>query len=142
MTRLNETQELLTISDFEWASRYLNRDNSGELLLGLSVLELGLVASMKRLHEQSVLQCTFEQVFREYDRFSSNHLQEVNSTRAVCFKAFERLLEMGLIRFVDNRVQSTPKEFRMAKLMVFPYQVNQTLEEHSECPIALQKWGT
>lgn len=132
----------MDIKDFNWANNSLHFDSKVELLKSLSVLELGLIVTMKRLQLQSVFQCNFEQIFHEYNEFSSKHLAELNVPRAVCLKAFERIIELELVKLVDTRGISTPKEFRMAKLMVFPQQITQVLNSYDECPAALQKWGT
>jgi len=96
---------------------------------------------MRKLHRDTDQSRTnFEQVFKEWNDFTVRHFTPLHVDKAVCFKAFEHLMELELVMPIEN-THNSMKEYLAVRLMVYPEQVDTTLKEYENLPIPMQKWG-
>ncbi|KAI7865890.1 origin recognition complex subunit 4 C-terminus-domain-containing protein [Mucor mucedo] len=144
--RLSERQPFLSAEDFLESSLVQRADSKTELLKGISLLELILIISMKKLLEKDVLSFNFQMVYDEYKDFM-NETQVKGMgfgmklyKRAVALKAFENLQMFELVCPTDI-AGKCPKEYRMTKLMLEQAQVTEAVLKYN-CPSMVKKWGT
>lgn len=114
-------------------------DSKSEQMRNLSLLELSLLIAMKRLKQQDTPQFNFEMIFDVYHEFASLH--NLMFKKTVVFKAFENLVEMELVQFVDG-FGKCPVEFRMARLYLLPEQVTEAVLKAGTLPFVVRRWGT
>ncbi|KAI8070482.1 origin recognition complex subunit 4 C-terminus-domain-containing protein [Gongronella butleri] len=123
------------------------RDSKTEMLKGVSLLELVLIVSMKKLMEKDILTFNFQMVYDEYKTFMTQ--TQVRGlgfgmklhTRQVALKAFESLQSFELVCPVE-KLGKCPKEYRMAKLMLEQAQITEAVLRYRDCPTHLTKWAT
>jgi hypothetical protein len=76
------------------------------MISSLSILEVFILVALQRLKKQSREEANFEMVWKEYSRLQEcSRDASVDSTysRRAAFRAFERLLGVGLIAFAHSR---------------------------------------
>ncbi|XP_024529267.1 origin of replication complex subunit 4 isoform X4 [Selaginella moellendorffii] len=106
-------------------------------LADLSVLELFLLTSMKRLENKERDTYTFNSVFKEYqDGYKSSD----SYSKKAAYKAFEHLLERELIGYSDGRAVSTLSHLRPVKMLISFEELEQGLEASPICPATLRQW--
>ncbi|GAA5794930.1 origin recognition complex subunit 4 C-terminus-domain-containing protein [Helicostylum pulchrum] len=144
--KLSKTQPFLLAEDFLESSLVQRADSKTELLTGISLLELILIISMKKLLEKDVLSFNFQMVYDEYKDFM-NETQVKGMgfgmklyKRPVALKAFENLQMFELVCPTDV-AGKCPKEYRMTKLMLEQAQVTEAVLKYN-CPSMVKKWGT
>ncbi|RKP26801.1 origin recognition complex subunit 4 C-terminus-domain-containing protein [Syncephalis pseudoplumigaleata] len=117
------------------------RDLKMQLLQGVSVLDLCLMIAAKRLLDTAHVQINFAMIFDEYlQLFASTATGGMKHyKREVALKAFERLMELELILPTEHQ-KSLPKEYRMTKLALHPYQVEEAVKQYKNCPEHLLRW--
>ncbi|KAI8923116.1 origin recognition complex subunit 4 C-terminus-domain-containing protein [Entophlyctis helioformis] len=159
-------------------------DNKVAMIQGFSVLELCLLVAVQCLLQRQVTAFNFEMVFDEYREFAqrvsqsgrmgavvgtpksgsrsasgsslSNAGGSIFFVKRVALKAFETLVELGMVRACDGggsitassisslmpSLRSGPKEYRMVQSLVSRAQIRQAIKEYSgPCPDALVKWS-
>lgn len=139
--------QALSLSSFQ---TYLGLSCSAiDVIKGLSVLELSLLVALKRI-EPSIAagsSTTFADVYREYEslrvgglkghlRGGIDQVYEVADSH-VAEKAWERLLDVGLLTHWDNSSLTSP-----IALTVDSKEIENALREHPLAPEILIKWGT
>ncbi|ORX53117.1 origin recognition complex, subunit 4 [Hesseltinella vesiculosa] len=123
------------------------KDSKTEMLKGVSLLELVLIVSMKKLMEKDIVTFNFQMVYDEYKTFMTQ--TQVRGMgfgmklykRQVALKAFESLQSFELVCPVE-KIGKCPKEFRMAKLMLEQAQITEAVLRYKDCPTNLTKWAT
>ncbi|EFJ33364.1 hypothetical protein SELMODRAFT_407107 [Selaginella moellendorffii] len=105
-------------------------------LADLSVLELFLLTSMKRLENKERDTYTFNSVFKEYqDGYKSSD----SYSKKAAYKAFEHLLERELIGYSDGKAVSSLSHLRPVKMLISFEELEQGLEASPVCP-KLKDW--
>ncbi|CAO3644529.1 unnamed protein product [Mucor hiemalis] len=144
--KLSASQPFLAAEDFLESSLVQRADSKTELLKGISLLELILIISMKKLLEKDVLSFNFQMVYDEYKDFMNETSVRGMGfgmklyKRAVALKAFENLQMFELVCPIDV-AGKCPKEYRMTKLMLEQAQVTEAVLKYN-CPSTVKKWGT
>ncbi|KAL0091846.1 origin recognition complex subunit 4 C-terminus-domain-containing protein [Phycomyces blakesleeanus] len=144
---LSRDQPFLTTISFHQANLAQRADSKSEMLKGVSLLELVLIISMKKLMEKDIDAFNFQMVYDEYKEFMSR--TQVRGLgfgmklykKPVALKAFENLQSFELVCPTDI-VAKCPKEYRMTKLMLEESQVVETVLKYKDCPSIVYKWGT
>ncbi|KAI8377566.1 origin recognition complex subunit 4 C-terminus-domain-containing protein [Radiomyces spectabilis] len=147
VTKLTAEEPLLQVIHFQTADMMQRTDSKTEMLKGVSLLELILIVSMKKLMERDISVFNFQMVYDEYKEFmSSTQVRGMGFgmklyKRAVALKAFENLQAFELV-CPTEQIGKRPKEFRMAKLMLEQAQVTEAVYKYKDCPATVKKWGT
>ncbi|KAI9597543.1 origin recognition complex subunit 4 C-terminus-domain-containing protein [Syncephalis fuscata] len=141
MAKLSSTQPLLSSEILEQIMEPKQKDIKMQLLQGVSVLDLCLMVAAKRLLDTSHVQINFAMIFDEYlQLFASTATGGMKHyKREVALKAFERLMDLELILPTEHQ-KSLPKEYRMTKLALHPYQVVEAVKQYRNCPDHLKRW--
>ncbi|XP_057810711.1 origin of replication complex subunit 4 isoform X2 [Salvia miltiorrhiza] len=129
----------LSIENFKSALPSIQRQPKLEALKDCSVLELYLLVCMKRLEVKELESCNFNSIMKEYKSIHDSFKTSDYYARNVCLRAFEHLLQRGLISFQDNRGQGQSAEFRPVKLLISWHELQQGLKSHRSCPAILNK---
>ncbi|KAI8884759.1 origin recognition complex, subunit 4 [Backusella circina FSU 941] len=122
-------------------------DSKTELLKGITLLELVMIISMKKLMEKDVIVFNFSMIYDEYKDFMNR--TQVRGMgfgmklykQAVALKAFENLQMFELVCPTDKTGGKCPKEYRMMRLMMEEAQVTELVLKYN-CPSMVKKWGT
>ncbi|KAH7297782.1 hypothetical protein KP509_25G012200 [Ceratopteris richardii] len=131
---------LFSLSNFKMAHAILRRQNKLESLRDVSVLELYLLVSMKRLESKEREIYNFNTIFKEYKSLHDSHSTCDLYPQEVCQRAFENLLERQLIMFADGRKSNIGIEFCPVKLLVSSYELEEGLKSSPVCPTILRQW--
>ncbi|CAO3629054.1 unnamed protein product [Cunninghamella blakesleeana] len=144
---INIDNPFLNASHFIEASTEQRTDSKTEMLKGVSLLELALIVSMKKLIQKDIQTFNFQMVYDEYKEFMT-HTQVRGlgfglklHKRPVALKAFENLQSFELVCPIEQ-IGKSPKEYRMAKLMLEPAQVTEAVLKYVDCPTSITKWAT
>ncbi|KAI9467860.1 origin recognition complex subunit 4 C-terminus-domain-containing protein [Zychaea mexicana] len=147
ISQLSEKEPYLSVNQFQETSIAQRSDSKTEILRGVSLLELILIVSMKKLLEKDINTFNFEMVYDEYKDFM-NQTQVRGAgfgvrlyKRAVALKAFENLQGFELVCPVEE-IAKCPKEYRMAKLMLEQSQVTEAVLKYKDCPSTIKRWVT
>ena len=77
--------------------------------------------------------------FREYEDLRSKGCDMYSRPNAL--RAFETLVDMGLVTYTDkDNLSSSLKEFRLARMGVTVKELGKCIDCHSRCPQALKQW--
>ncbi|KAI8052078.1 origin recognition complex subunit 4 C-terminus-domain-containing protein [Syncephalis plumigaleata] len=141
VTNLSLDQPLLSNDELTRITEARQNDRKMQLLQGVSVLDLCLMISAKRLLDTSHVQINFAMIFDEYlQLFATTATGGMKHyKREVALKAFERLIELELILPTEHQ-KPLPKEYRMTKLALHPYQVVEAVKQYKNCPDHLRRW--
>ncbi|CAO3591107.1 unnamed protein product [Absidia cylindrospora] len=147
VAQLCEESPYLQASQFIESSLEQRTDLKTEMLKGISLLELVLIVSMKKLMERDIQAFNFQMIYDEYKDFMTQ--TQVRGMgfgmklykRPVALKAFESLQSFELVCPVDQ-IGKCPKEYRMAKLMLEHAQIIDAVLKYKDCPTNLIKWAT
>ncbi|KAH6822468.1 origin recognition complex subunit 4 [Perilla frutescens var. hirtella] len=129
----------LSVENFKSALPSIQRQPKLEALKDCSVLELYVLVCMKRLEVKELQLCNFNSIMKEYKSIHDSFKTSDHYARNVCLRAFEHLLERGLISFEDNRGHGQSAEFRPVKLLISWPELQQGLKSHRSCPAILHK---
>ncbi|KAI8086083.1 origin recognition complex subunit 4 C-terminus-domain-containing protein [Halteromyces radiatus] len=147
VSQLSEESSYLLVSQFMESSLEQRTDLKTEMLKGVSLLELVLIVSMKKLMERDTHTFNFQMIYDEYKDFMTQTqvrgmgLGMKLYKRSVALKAFESLQSFELVCPVEQ-IGKCPKEYRMAKLMLEHAQVIDAVLKYKDCPTNLIKWAT
>ncbi|CDS05825.1 hypothetical protein LRAMOSA08353 [Lichtheimia ramosa] len=147
VSKLSQENPYLRVEDFQETSIAQRSDAKTEILKGVSMLELVLIVSMKKLLEKDITTFNFEMVYDEYKDFM-NRTQVSGGgfgvklyKRPVALKAFENLQGFEIVCPVED-IAKCPKEYRMARLMLEQPQVTEAVLKYKNCPAPIKKWVT
>eukprot|EP00002_Diphylleia_rotans_P026740 TRINITY_DN534_c0_g1_i1.p1 TRINITY_DN534_c0_g1~~TRINITY_DN534_c0_g1_i1.p1 ORF type:complete len:604 (+),score=151.88 TRINITY_DN534_c0_g1_i1:91-1812(+) len=140
----------LTVANLSSTRQYLSRmclphsfyttDSKNLMVQGLSILELCLLISMKKMEEEGTDFYNFEMIYITYKKFATgtNNLVDL-FPKNVAFKAFEHLAKLELIRL--DHTNHHLKEFQEASLLIEPSQIVEALMKFRDCPVTVKQWG-
>lgn len=121
MSNITLASPYLTVNDFKNAFESQMIDYKAKSISSLSVLEVCLLASVKQQLAKENHTFNFEMIYDEYRNFTSRISTFGRHTggslyfvKPVALKAFERLLELELLKYVDGS-KTGAKEYRMIK---------------------------
>ncbi|KAI9313932.1 origin recognition complex subunit 4 C-terminus-domain-containing protein [Dichotomocladium elegans] len=146
VSQLSEQEPFLRVDHFQEASIAQRCDAKTEILKGVSLLELILIVSIKKLLEKDISTFNFAMVYDEYKEFM-NQTQIRGGfgmklyKRPVALKAFENLQGFELVCPVED-IAKCPKEYRMARLMLEQTQVTEAVLKYKDCPAPIKRWAT
>ncbi|KAF5727729.1 origin recognition complex subunit 4 isoform X2 [Tripterygium wilfordii] len=129
----------LTLENFKVALSSIQRLPKLECIKDCSILELYILVCMKRLEVKEQNSYNFNTVMKEYKSIHDSFRTSDYYARSVCLRAFEHLLQRGLVCFMDNRVQGQSVEFRSVKLLISPIELHQGMKSYHSCPAILLK---
>ncbi|CAO3646903.1 unnamed protein product [Cunninghamella echinulata] len=147
VSQLCKDHPFLSASQFIEASIEQRTDSKTEMLKGVSLLELVLIVSMKKLIQKDIQTFNFQMVYDEYKEFMTR--TQVRGMgfgmklhkMPVALKAFENLQSFELVCPVEQ-IGKCPKEYRMAKLMLEPAQITEAVLKYADCPTNITRWAT
>ncbi|XP_062852971.1 origin recognition complex subunit 4 [Trichomycterus rosablanca] len=143
VSRISVSNPSLKASDLLEASRMSSADSKGNILHGLSILELCLIIAMKHLNDiYEGEPFNFQMVHNEFKKFLQRKSHSIhNFEKPVVFKAFEHLLQLELIRPVDGGVCKVQREYQLMRLMLDHTQVMEALQRYPQCPTDVKQWA-
>ncbi|XP_061993065.1 origin of replication complex subunit 4 [Rosa rugosa] len=130
---------MLSLENFKTALSNIQRHPKMECIKDCSILELYILVCMKRLEVKEHNSYNFTTVMKEYKSVHDSFQTSDYYAKNVCLRAFEHLLQRGLIEFIDNRGQNQSVEYRPVKLLISFHQLHQGLKSYRSCPAILQK---
>ncbi|KAF5188329.1 Origin recognition complex subunit [Thalictrum thalictroides] len=139
---MNLESGYLSVENFKTALLSIQRPYKLDSLQGCSVLELYILACMKRLEDKEQNSYNFNSVMTEYKHIHDSYRISDYYARNVSLRAFEHLLQRELISFGDSRGQNQSIEFRPVKLLISSHELLQGLKLYRSCPALLQKLMT
>ncbi|KMZ59469.1 Origin recognition complex subunit 4 [Zostera marina] len=129
----------LSLENFKKAISYFHPYPKQESLRNSSILEFYILVCMNRLDAKEQISFNFNSIMNEYKAIMDAYKTSDNYTRNVCLRAFEHLLERGLIMLTDNNVRCQSIEFRPVKSLISPQELHQALKAYNPCPVLLLK---
>ncbi|KAL9401777.1 hypothetical protein Peur_005626 [Populus x canadensis] len=129
----------LSLENFKDALSSIQRQPKQECIKDCSILELYILVCMKRLEIREQNSYNFSSVMKEYKSIHDSFPTSDYYAQNVCLRAFEHLLQRGLICFTDNRGHSQSIEFRQVKLVVSYAELQEGLKSYRSCPAILLK---
>ncbi|KAK4758743.1 hypothetical protein SAY87_020044 [Trapa incisa] len=140
VSSLNLDSGYLSFENFKAALPSMQRQPKMESLRDCSVLELYILVCMKRLEVKEQNSYNFSAVMKEYKSiYGSFHTPDYYGQN-VCLRAFEHLLQCGLIGFTDDRGgHNQIIEFRPVKLLISLSELIYGLKSYNSCPALLLK---
>ncbi|KAI4386506.1 hypothetical protein MLD38_004434 [Melastoma candidum] len=129
----------LTLKNFSSSISCIQRQPKIQALKDCSVLELYILVCMKRLEVKEQNSYSFNALMREYKSIHDSFQMSDFYSQQMCLRAFEHLLQCGLISFLDCKGRSQSIEFRSVKLLVSSAELILGLKSHISCPALLHK---
>ncbi|XP_047043347.1 origin of replication complex subunit 4-like [Lolium rigidum] len=130
---------LLSMECFTHALSCMQRQPKLDSLQDLSILELYILVCMNRLEDKEQNSYNFNSIMKEYRSIQDAYKTSDKYASAVCFRAFEHLLDRELITFADSKGRNVALEYRPVKLLISSRELAQSLELNTTCPAVLQK---
>ncbi|RDD39949.1 Origin recognition complex subunit 4 [Trichoplax sp. H2] len=140
---IHESHPNIVPDDIIKSCKHIVKDYTVLLLQGVSVLELSLIIAMKHLSDKRrTTTFTFEMVYQEYMQFILYKSQLVEKfPKPVIFKAYERLIDMALIKPTNHPHKRLQKEYWQMSLLVQPTQIAEALQKYPNCPTSVMQWA-
>ncbi|KAK4776401.1 hypothetical protein SAY86_005089 [Trapa natans] len=130
----------LSLENFKTALPSMQRQPKMESLRDCSILELYILVCMKRLEVKEQNSYSFNAVMKEYKMVHDSFHTSDYYGQNVCLRAFQHLLQCGLIGFTDGRVgHNQAIEFRPVKLLISLSELTHGLKFYNSCPALLLK---
>eukprot|EP00884_Botryococcus_braunii_P011000 jgi/Botrbrau1/19901/Bobra.0059s0022.1 len=117
----------------------------GQMIPSLSILEMFILAALQRLKKQNQPEVNFQMVWKEYSKLKEcsreGHVDSQYNRAAAC-RAFERLMQLGLIAVSRTGLQHQAmlREFEPVWLTVSYQELQEGMEKHLSCPPSLAVW--
>ncbi|XP_013785091.1 origin recognition complex subunit 4-like [Limulus polyphemus] len=143
VSQISDKHPFLKTSNFIDAQALQTVDTKASMLKGLSLLEMVLVISMVHLtvlYEREPI--NFEMVYNEYKKFASRKSSLQCIEKTVVFKAFEHLQTLELVIPMTGSTLTTPKPFRLVRVLMDPIQVKEALQRYPNLPTELEQWAS
>jgi len=142
VSRISEDDPSLSPLDLYDGAVAQNRDAKAAILIGVSILELCLLIAMANITTIQDTAFNFEVVYDQYKSFVLEGGQKAVEwySKPVAFKAFERLVDMELVRRVGAGNRNTPRQFQSMRLMMEPAQVQEVVQKYPKLPTHVKSW--
>ncbi|XP_054720233.1 origin recognition complex subunit 4-like [Uloborus diversus] len=135
-----QNSKKLSVEDFEMAHKHCMVDSKAVLIQGLSILELSLVIAMVHLTEiYDGEPFNFEMVFNETIKFFKKKMMW-NLEKAVVMKAFERLLDLEIVKACTESSANILKRYMLVRLLVDGNQVRDAVANYQSLPVPIKYW--
>ena len=138
--------EFLRLEHFEHASRLVAPPSFAQVLSGISMPEVCLLVAMKRLEDHEFSTYNFQMAFAEYRKFvcgEEGSMSVHNYAKRVCFKAFEHLVDIELLKYVDAGNEMPLPDYRMVVLALDSETLLDALGDGTlSCSTEIQRWAT
>ncbi len=93
---------------------------------------------------KSVHQCNFEMAYDEYKDFyrrtENSGSKSLLFSRPVALKAFEKLVDISMLKAVEGVSSKGPKEFRLVKCLLESSEIQAMLKALDSCPQSIVGW--
>lgn len=157
---LDDDDCLLRPSHFAAVSQTLAHDTRAASIKGLSVVELSILAAVRRLVALGSERVTTQDIYTHYAQFLKAHpgaapsgsVLDLHLTlgtgsggalQVLCMHAVERLMRLELLVWVDKKILGgPPKDHRPVRLALCPYQLLEIFEKEIELPSVISSWAT
>ncbi|PRW39188.1 Origin recognition complex subunit 4 [Chlorella sorokiniana] len=109
---------------------------------GLPILDLILLVAVQRLAQRGKLDVNFEMAHHEFCKYALVGAHVDSYSRGAAAKAYDHLLSLGLLAFVDPRSEARvgSRQYAPAYLLVTREEVEEGLAAHHNCPQSLSEW--
>ena len=121
-------------------------DFKAKSISSLSVLEVCMLASVKQQLSKERLNFNFEMVYDEYRDFTSRLSTfgrsggSLHFSKAVALKAYERLLDLELIKYSEGS-KAGFKQYRMARSLMTREAIFDAIVDYGiDIPESVMKW--
>uniref|UniRef100_A0A3P8V8H7 Origin recognition complex subunit 4 n=1 Tax=Cynoglossus semilaevis TaxID=244447 RepID=A0A3P8V8H7_CYNSE len=143
LSRVSVSKPVLKPADVLEASKLRFADAKGNMLHGLSILELCLIIAMKHLNDVYEDEpFNLQMVHNEFKKFLQRKSNSMyNFEQPVIMKAFEHLQQLELIRPVDSSTAKIQKEYQLMRLMLNHSQIMEALQKYPQCPTDVKQWA-
>ncbi|CAI0383316.1 unnamed protein product [Linum tenue] len=125
-----------SLDNFKTALSSFRRQPKQECIKDCSILELYILACIRRLESKEQKSYNFNSVMKEYKSIHDQFQTSDDYARNVCLRAFERLLQRDLICFSDNRGQGQSVEFRPVKCLISHFELQEGIKAYRSCPVS------
>lgn len=122
-------------------ARSQGMDSKVAIILSLSELELCLVIAFKHALSQDLELINFEVIYNSYNSFMIKSSGSEMFSREVAFKAFERLVQLDLVRWAQRSTLRSLPTFQPVHLMAQPEQVDEAIDKYTNLPLEIRRWG-
>mmetsp|Transcript_70821 Transcript_70821/g.115060 ORF Transcript_70821/g.115060 Transcript_70821/m.115060 type:complete len:170 (-) Transcript_70821:375-884(-) len=151
---------LLRPPHFAIVSQALAHDTRAASIKGLSIVELSILAAVRRLIALGSERVTSQDIYTHYAEFLKAHPSAAPSggvlemhlslgtgsggaLQVLCMHTVERLLRLEFLVWVDKKTHGgASKEHRALRLALCPYQLLEIFEKEIELPSAISSWAT
>jgi origin recognition complex subunit 4 len=143
-----------TMKAFRAALKHVQTDRALQMMSCCSSLELCMIAAMMHLEAKEIVPYNFEMTFHEYETFRKrSSSQMLEFSKPVCTKAFERLLEVGVLMRVDHGAalsgatgtaygaSMSHKHYQSVRLAIAPPDILHAFKSTLQCPGWLRNWA-
>ncbi|GJQ78431.1 putative component of the origin recognition complex (ORC) that binds origins of replication [Trypoxylus dichotomus] len=128
VSTLNDENKTIKVENFEQEINKLEENESLNILLDLSVLEMCLLIAIKHhcdIYDNEIM--NFEMIFTRFTKFVNTNSNIQTVQRPVLMKAFEHLQNMELILPISQDGAKVQKEYRMFKLLLPPQLITEAV---------------
>ncbi|KAI0221413.1 origin recognition complex subunit 4 [Massospora cicadina] len=139
------TLQPLHIADTAQDLGYLDPQLDGSLaqFKKLSLLELGLIAALKKLMDRGLEEYNFAMMFQEYTSLVSIAIARDGFMRhasaQAAMKALEHLLDLEILRPVDPPGRLAPA-YRRFTTHLSPSDISKAVKAYPDCPLTIRQW--
>ncbi|XP_070655870.1 origin recognition complex subunit 4 isoform X3 [Bos indicus] len=144
LNRVTPSHPFITAADLMEANQLCSMDSKGNIVHGLSVLEICLIIAMKHLNDiYEEEPFNFQMVYNEFQKFVQRKAHSVyNFEKPVVMKAFEHLQQLELIRPMERTSVNAQREYQLMKLLLDNTQIMNALQKYPNCPTDVRQWAT
>ncbi|XP_025117505.1 origin recognition complex subunit 4 isoform X2 [Bubalus kerabau] len=144
LNRVTPSHPFITAADLMEANQLCSMDSKGNILHGLSVLEICLIIAMKHLNDiYEEEPFNFQMVYNEFQKFVQRKAHSVyNFEKPVVMKAFEHLQQLELIKPMERTSVNAQREYQLMKLLLDNTQIMNALQKYPNCPTDVRQWAT
>ncbi|XP_044525823.1 origin recognition complex subunit 4 [Gracilinanus agilis] len=143
LSHITPSRPFIIPTDLVEANHLCSMDSKGNIVHGLSVLEICLLIAMKHLND--IYQdepFNFQMVYNEFQKFIQRKAHSVyNFEKPVVMKAFEHLQQLELVKAVERTSVNTQREFQLVKLLLDNNQIMDALQKYPNCPTDVRQWA-
>ncbi|XP_055372666.1 origin recognition complex subunit 4 [Condylostylus longicornis] len=142
ISMININHPFIQPEDLQSIYEEYNQDDKVMILIGLSVLEISLLISIKHhceIYDHDPF--NFEIIFSRFTKFALKSTVMQSVERTVALKAFEHLKNLELILPVNTSAMKVKKEFQMHKLALTIKQINQSIDIYTALPTEVFQWS-
>ena len=138
--------EFLRLGHFERAHTLVGPPSFRQVLGGISMPEVCLLIAMKRLEDHEFATYNFQMAYAEYRKFVTGEegsMSVHNYVKRVGFKAFEHLVDIELLKYVDSGNEMPLPDYRMVVMAIDGQTLLDAVADGTlKCSTEIQRWAT